>query len=110
RASKRLRSSQDFQQGAEGKRPRSACTICLGRKAHDPKKCFSKTLWDNSKAHCSRNKAGYLVNPQGFVLCTSWNQMQGCEDDRHPARHECSGCGEKTHGAQTCPRTQVPQS
>ncbi|KAM6494623.1 hypothetical protein JOM56_009246 [Amanita muscaria] len=51
RANKRSRGNSDFQQGADGRRARSACTICLGRKGHDPKKCFSKTLWDDSKAH-----------------------------------------------------------
>ena len=106
-APKRQRTGQNFQGGAGEKRLRSACTLCLGRFAHDPKKCFATKLWDGSKAHCARNEAGYLINPHNQILCSSWNQPHGCNSHDHPTRHECSGCGDKAHGAQRCPRAQA---
>jgi hypothetical protein len=81
---KRQRTGQGFRGGAGENRIRSACTLCLGRHPHDPKKCFSTTHWDGARVYCTRNDAGFLVNPQSQVLCTSWNQPHGCTSPDHP--------------------------
>lgn len=99
-------SDQVFPKGAGSSSTLSACTLCLGRQPHNIFKCASDTLWDGSKAHCKRNENMRLVNPAGTVLCTDWQRPGGCSSTSHDSKHECSGCGKLTHGAQTCPRAQ----
>ena len=97
---------QSFRAGAGGNGVLSACTICLGRHPHDVYNCTSATLWDSSPARCQRNGQGRLVNPAGSILCSDWQRPNGCPSTSHDSRHECSGCGKQTHGAQNCPRAQ----
>ena len=99
-------SQQSFQTGAAGAGALSACTTCLGRHPHDVYNCSSKTLWDGTPARCQKNENGRLTNPAGSVLCTDWQQPNGCTSTTHDSRYECSGCGKQTYGAQKCPRTQ----
>jgi hypothetical protein len=98
-------SQQVFQGGASSAGP-SACTLCLGRFRHDTTHCKATLLWDRSQLHCHRNDLGRLVNPTGLVLCSDWQLPRSCLNPSHPDRHECSGCGNKSHGAQGCPRSQ----
>jgi hypothetical protein len=46
------------------------------------------------------------LNPAGTVLCSDWQRVLGCSVTTHDSKHECSGCGKPTHGAQKCPRAQ----
>jgi hypothetical protein len=86
------------------------CAICLATDPHDSRKCRSETLWDGSKARCRKNDEGRLVTPAGTTLCSDWNSRRGCSSSTHEQRHECSGCGNKDHGAQRCPRAQKKPS
>jgi hypothetical protein len=83
-----------------------ACALCLATDPHDTRKCRSETLWDGSKARCRKNDEGRLISPAGTQLCSDWNNRRGCSSNSHEQRHECSGCGNKDHGAQGCPRAQ----
>ncbi|KAF8148912.1 hypothetical protein B0H34DRAFT_618887, partial [Crassisporium funariophilum] len=89
-----------------GSKSPPVCALCLGREAHDVFKCQSDTSWDGTKARCHKNDQGRLVTPMGTVLCFDWNTRRGCTGQGHDDRHECSGCGNKDHGAQNCPRAQ----
>jgi hypothetical protein len=95
-----------FQSGAAQITALSACTICLGRHAHNVYACNSQKLWDGSVAHCQKNEIGRLINPAGTILCSDWQRVLGCSVTTHDSKHECSGCGKPTHGAQKCPRAQ----
>jgi hypothetical protein len=84
--------------------PLSTCPVCLGRHKHPIRHCQSPTLWDNeNKSHCSRNAEGRITDEAGRFLCLNWNQAVGCKDKFARHIHECSGCGNTTHGAQQCP-------
>lgn len=95
-----------FQSGAgQTKMTLSACTLCLGHHQHNIAKCSSSTLWDQrTPAHCSCNEFNCLVNPKGIVLCSNWQQPNGCDNTTHDSCHECSGCRKTDHGAQKCPQ------
>ena len=82
------------------------CALCLATDQHDTRRCRSETLWDGSKARCKKSDEGRLITPSGTTLCSDWNNRRGCSSSAHDFRHECSGCGEKDHGAQRCPRAQ----
>ena len=82
------------------------CALCLATDPHDTRKCRSDTLWDGSKARCHKSDEGRLITPTGNTLCSDWNSRRGCTTTTHEQRHECSGCGNKDHGAQRCPRAQ----
>ena len=97
--------TQSFQPGASSP-GLSACAICLGRHPHIVAKCKSDTLWDGSRAHCKRSEQGHLVNTNGNTICSDWQRPGGCSATGHDSRHQCSGCGKPTHGAQQCPRAQ----
>ncbi|KAJ6510709.1 hypothetical protein C8R45DRAFT_814654, partial [Mycena sanguinolenta] len=85
----------------------SACAICLGRHRHSIATCASECLWDNSgRTRCTRNGNGQIVTPENQILCVDWQRPDGCPSSSHDQRHECSGCGKKTHGAQACPRAE----
>ncbi|KAH7917947.1 hypothetical protein BV22DRAFT_1042090 [Leucogyrophana mollusca] len=95
---------QDFRPSA-GSQGRSACALCLGRFPHDVHNCKASQLWDGmTAAYCRRGTDGRLVNPKGTPLCFDWQRLFGCSSPYHDQRHECSGCREKNHGAQACPR------
>jgi hypothetical protein len=96
---------QVFASGAASSGP-SVCTLCLGRHRHDTFRCSPATSWDGSLLRCHRNSSGRLTNPSGLVLCSDWQLPRGCSSASHTDRHECSGCGNKAHGAQNCPRGQ----
>ena len=94
---------------SRGKGSRSACPQCLGRDPHAVNRCRAKELWDGSPARCRRNSEGSLVNPKGLFVCTDWQRPLGCRRTHSATLHECSGCGEPGHGAQTCPKAQKLQ-
>lgn len=101
----RQRASPSFRAGASNKA--SACAICLGRHRHSISTCIADRFWDGSgRARCSRNGSGQIVTPENQVLCIDWQRPDGCQSTTHDVRHECSGCGKKSHGAQTCPRAE----
>lgn len=97
---------QSFQSGARGTEALSACTICLGRHPHDVYNCSATNLWDGTPARCQKNDKGRLINPTGNIICSDWQKPNSCAATTHDSRHECSGCGKQTHGAQRCPRAQ----
>ena len=105
RSRQRKQPNEVFQPGAAAP-ALSACTLCLGRHRHDIARCNAVQFWDHSAARCRRNEGGRLVNPSGTTLCSDWQLPRGCANSSHPDRHECSGCGNKAHGAQSCPRSQ----
>ena len=81
--------------------PLSACQICLSRKKHAIRKCQASTLWDGQhKTRCSRTPDRKIIDSSGHTLCSNWNQTIGCNDKSSRHIHECSGCGESSHGAQ----------
>ncbi|TEB24500.1 hypothetical protein FA13DRAFT_1638666, partial [Coprinellus micaceus] len=85
----------------------SACTICLGRHPHKVFQCDAKVLWDGTTpAYCRKVDNGRPQDPNRKVLCSDWQHPSGCNSTTHNTKHECSGCGERDHGAQTCPRAQ----
>ena len=86
------------------------CALCLATDPHDTRKCRVEVFWDGSKARCRKNDEGRLLNPAGITLCSDWNSRRGCTASTHEQRHECSGCGNKDHGAQRCPRAQKKPS
>ena len=92
-------------------RPLSACQICLGRHQHRIQECQAITLWDGqNKARCTRDTNGKIIDNQGRELCTDWNQARGCRDSSLRHIHECSGCGNKSHGAQECHLAEAPKT
>ncbi|KAF9044097.1 hypothetical protein BJ165DRAFT_1347402, partial [Panaeolus papilionaceus] len=83
------------------------CSTCLGRHKHNTFYCKSDKLWNNKdKAYCTKGEKGQLINPKGVVLCSDWQTERGCQSTSHDEKHECSGCGVPSHGAQGCPRCQ----
>ncbi|KAJ7907288.1 hypothetical protein B0H13DRAFT_1618466, partial [Mycena leptocephala] len=91
-----------FQQGTSPSDGLSACALCLGRHRHNVRECRSATLWTGATpARCKRNGEGRLVNRNDAVICLNWQRAAGCELN-HASRHECSGCGSPSHGAQKC--------
>ena len=101
------RTTSFFPRGAAASTPLSACTLCLGRQPHAVATCNAARFWDDSaKTHCSRNDRGRLINPGGTIICSDWQKPNGCASSSSSHLHECSGCGKKDHGAQSCPRAQ----
>ena len=89
----------------------SACPTCLSRRQRPIQKCQAPNLWNGQrKARCTRTEDGRIVDGDGRTLCTNWNQTIGCKDQRSKHIHECSGCGERTHGAHDCPLAEKAQS
>ena len=89
----------------------SACPVCLSRKKHNIRTCRVDTLWDGKrKTRCTRNEDGKIVDEAGRPLCHNWNQVVGCKDGSSRHIHECSGCGESSHGAQECYLAEKAQS
>ena len=68
-------------------------------------------LWDGKhKARCTRTDEGRIVNEAGQSLCHNWNQTIGCKDKTSRHVHECSGCGDPSHGAQDCSLAEKAQT
>ena len=89
----------------------SACQVCLSRKRHPIRKCQASTLWNGQhKMRCSRTEDGRIVDGKGRILCSNWNQSSGCDDKSARHIHECSGCGETSHGAQECGLAEKAQT
>ncbi|KAK0216608.1 hypothetical protein EDD85DRAFT_782055, partial [Armillaria nabsnona] len=80
------------------------CAICLGIHGN-LKFCRSSTLWNGGATRCLRTSNGSLVNKSGDLICLDWNRPIGCKRS-HPSRHECSGCGNTSHGAFHCSYAQ----
>jgi hypothetical protein len=96
--------NKGFSRGA-GSHGRSACAICLGRFSHDIQRCDSRNLWDKTTpAHSRRAQDGRIISANGLPLCYRWQRPGSCLAENHDSAHICSGCGDKDHGAQTCPR------
>ena len=104
----RSRSPKHTAGRAKGKTGRSACPKCLGRFPHDVRNCNRGELWDGTPCHCQRNPDGFLINPNGQAVCTDWQRPFGCRTKHSATLHECSGCGDSGHGAQSCPKAQKP--
>jgi hypothetical protein len=93
-------------------RPRdlSACALCLGRHPHRVSECRATQTWDGKTTYCTRDHKGQLINPRSQTLCLDWQRPRGCTRGDHAARHKCSGCRSKSHGAQTCPCADPPSA
>ncbi|KAG2048542.1 hypothetical protein BDR06DRAFT_830034, partial [Suillus hirtellus] len=79
------------------------CALCLGHFRHNIHKCITKLLWDGcTKACCSHNSAGHLINPEGHELCYNWQRPNSCTNTSHLHMHKCLECRSKEHGAQGC--------
>jgi len=103
------RTTQDWQpfQSSATSTGLHACTVCLGRFAHNVHKCKSEFLWDSKTPMSSRRNAeGHLVNSRGLQLCYDWQHPSSCSSTSKEHNHECLGCGSPNHGAQSCPRGQ----
>ena len=88
----------------------SACPVCLSRSKHNIRACRLPTLWDGKhKSRCTRTEDRRVVDEEGRALCFNWNQTTGCKDKSARHIHECSGCGESSHGAQECGLAQKAQ-
>ena len=104
RRSPSFRVPKDDTEHEEG--PLTACQTCLGRHPHRIRECRAPYLWDGKhKARCQRSN-GKLIDNKGRQLCRNWNNTDGCKDSRARHIHECSGCGDTSHGAQACSLAQ----
>lgn len=91
--------------------PLSVCPICLSRRRHPIRKCQAPVLWNGKqKTRCLRADDGRIVCVDGRTLCSNWNQTIGCKDRSSRHIHECSGCGESSHGAQDCSLAQKTET
>lgn len=83
--------------------PLPACPICLSRQRHPIKNCRLPRTWDGKhKTSCYRSNDHRIIDGTGRSLCINWNQVVGCKDKSSKHIHECSGCGDSSHGAQEC--------
>jgi hypothetical protein len=95
-----------FQSGTGGN-VLPACTICLGRHSHRVIECDSTTTWDGQHQSIAKCVHGELLLRQdNQPLCADWQHKRSCSSRQHDKRHIFSGCGQASHGAQTCPRAQ----
>ncbi|KAF9783705.1 hypothetical protein BJ322DRAFT_1021516 [Thelephora terrestris] len=67
-----------------------------------------ETYTTNLPSHATLGRAedGRIIDGKGRILCSNWSQLVGCREKSSGHIHECSGCGEKSHGAQDCDRAQ----
>ena len=86
---------------------KSMCPKCLGRHPHQVHECNEPNLSDGSPAYAFRNSDNRLTDGKGNVLCSDWQRPNGCSLPHKSAKHECSGCGNASHGAQKCHRAQA---
>ncbi|KAF9030791.1 hypothetical protein BDZ89DRAFT_886117, partial [Hymenopellis radicata] len=68
--------------------------------------CRATTLWNGGPTRIRRRSTGSIETKSGGRVCLNWQILRGCPSTLHPERHECSGCGDKGHGAFKCPRAQ----
>ncbi|THH00664.1 hypothetical protein EW026_g1889 [Hermanssonia centrifuga] len=69
--------------------------------------CAAATFWSGQgKTRCRRNVRKRIINPDGLELCTDWQREVGCSQKGQRHNHECSGCGDSTHGAAECSLAQ----
>ncbi|KAI0796431.1 hypothetical protein BC629DRAFT_1286261 [Irpex lacteus] len=67
------------------------------------RKCSRDTLWNGTPAHARRGRDGKLSTRNGRPLCTDFQRNGTCSFRGAKHVHECSGCGDKAHGACDCP-------
>ena len=100
-----------FQTGTGENLNLAPCAICLSRAPHNIRTCKAKTRWDGKPTLYSRNPDHRIIDSQGHIICSDWQRPTGCTG-KH--RHECSGCGSRSHGACDCsfaqPRNHNPSS
>lgn len=104
-----MRGVQSFRAGAGG-RTRAVCAVCLGRHRHETKYCRAAYFVSangapsNTRTRCHRDSKGRLFNDRGQPVCYNWQRPQRCEASGpdHAYLHECSACGDSTHGAAQC--------
>ncbi|KAJ7079875.1 hypothetical protein C8R43DRAFT_865417, partial [Mycena crocata] len=78
------------------------CVICLGTHP-DVARCRSTSQWNGSPARCSRDQSGRLINNRGINICLNFQLARGCQGRTGQKHiHECSGCGNRDHGASSC--------
>jgi hypothetical protein len=79
----------------------------LGPPQHPIRECNSARTWDNKHSTVSKRVKGDLLLQQDDIrLCVDWQRRKGCESRLHDQKHLCSGCTQRSHGAQTCSRAQ----
>jgi hypothetical protein len=105
-APSRRETNQSFQRGASSS-AMSACAVCLSRQKHQVHKCAATKFWSGDPARCTRNDRGRLINPDGAVICGDFQKTAGCASSDGTHKHECSGCGQRSHGAQACPLAEA---
>ncbi|KAI0704688.1 hypothetical protein C8Q76DRAFT_631050, partial [Earliella scabrosa] len=82
------------------------CAICLGLHAiSEVARCRATSTWDGRPTRCSRD-GNRIQTHSGSIVCTEWQRENSCMSTKHSDRHECSGCGQRDHGASRCPRAQ----
>ncbi|KAF8837955.1 hypothetical protein BDN67DRAFT_862173, partial [Paxillus ammoniavirescens] len=81
------------------------CSVCLGRFSHNVIYCNATHTWDKAHPMFAERHRTALYAKDGRLLCCKWQKDEGC-NEKHDAKHICSGCGSATHGAQHCPRAQ----
>ncbi|OSD03258.1 hypothetical protein PYCCODRAFT_255025 [Trametes coccinea BRFM310] len=95
-----------FREGAETAE-HVVCAICLGLHLPvDVVRCTATKLWNGRPARCSRI-GNRIQSDTGVAVCINWQRVSGCPSRSHDERHECSGCGGKSHGASSCPLSQA---
>lgn len=81
------------------------CTVCLAYHKGF-RRCTKETLWSGRPAHSTRASDGHLITKAGRNLCTDFQRTGTCSYRGSKHVHECSGCGDKSHGALQCPLAQ----
>lgn len=100
---------RDFSRTPRSSSALPVCPLCLGRSPHRFRACHATSLWNNRfPTYCRRNLQGHYINPEKRRLCLNWQHSRGCSDSppAHRGIHECSGCGDPSHGAYNCPRAE----
>ncbi|KIK94736.1 hypothetical protein PAXRUDRAFT_142267, partial [Paxillus rubicundulus Ve08.2h10] len=80
-----------------------ACSICLSCSSHNVIYCNATHTWD--KAHPTFTEHHRTTLYVKNLLCCKWQKDEGC-NNKHDAKHICSGHGATSHGAQCCPCAQ----
>jgi hypothetical protein len=78
------------------------CALCLSSHTNYLH-CNSSTLWNGKPTRCQRSREGRITDKRGRILCTDYQRYGYCSRKGPTHIHECSGCGDKTHGARRCP-------
>jgi hypothetical protein len=100
------RRDQDFSYGTNG-RAYPVCAVCLGRHSHNVFSCDALKTWDGAHSTITKRIKGTLyLRSNSAPMCIEWQRSRGCDSAKHDEKHLCSGCSQRSHGAQTCPRSQ----